>query len=145
MGPVPKSLPVLVDTAPLCCPPLGADAGVPSYEEAVALAVRLKALADPVRVQLVCYLLAQPALEACTCDLAPAVGLSEPTVSHHLKQLLSAGLVDKERRGVNVYYRLVPESVSAVGRTLQTAQRRLGGGAAEEQFDERGAEPVRYR
>nr|WP_231134706.1 metalloregulator ArsR/SmtB family transcription factor [Motilibacter deserti] len=89
-----------------------------SYDEAVALAVRLKALADPVRVQLVSFLLAQDGLEACTCDLAPAVGLSEPTVSHHLKQLYAAGLVDKERRGMNVYYRLVPDAVSAVGRTL---------------------------
>ncbi|RJK97484.1 ArsR/SmtB family transcription factor [Vallicoccus soli] len=115
---MPKTLPVLEDTAPLRCGPLDAAPGALPYETAVALAVRLKALADPVRVQLVSYLLARPALEACTCDLAPAVGLSEPTVSHHLKQLLQAGLVEKERRGANVFYRLVPDSVSAVGRTL---------------------------
>lgn len=115
---VPKTLPTLQDTSPICCAPLGSHTAVVSAQEATELAVRLKALADPVRIQLVSFLLAQPELEACTCDLAPAVGLSEPTVSHHLKQLLGAGLATKERRGTNVYYRLVPEAVTAVGRML---------------------------
>lgn len=117
-GGVPKTLPMLEDTSPLCCDPLGSAATVISGSDALELAIRLKALADPVRIQLVSFLLAQPELEACTCDLAPAVGLSEPTVSHHLKQLLGAGLAQKERRGANVYYRLVPDAVSAIGRTL---------------------------
>ena len=115
---MPKTLPLLADTGPICCAPLGSETAMVYYDEAVALAVRLKALADPVRVQLVSFLLACEGLEACTCDLAPAVGLSEPTVSHHLKQLHAAGIVDKERRGMNVFYRLLPESVSAVGRML---------------------------
>ncbi len=63
-------------------------------------------------------MLSRPELEACTCDLAPAVGLSEPTVSHHLKQLLEVGVVSKERRGMNVYYRLVPASVTAIAKVL---------------------------
>lgn len=89
-----------------------------SADDAVALAIRLKALADPTRLRLVNHLLDQPALEACTCDLAPLVGLSEPTVSHHLKKLESAGLLTKERRGMSVYYRVVPEAVHAIAKAL---------------------------
>ncbi len=89
-----------------------------SAPDALALAQRLKALGDPSRVQLVSLLMTEPRQEACTCELAPVLGLSEPTVSHHLKQLLDAGLVKKERRGLNVYYRLVPESVKAIARVL---------------------------
>lgn len=90
-------------------------------EDAVALAVRLKALADPVRLQLIAYMLDQPDQEACTCDLAPLVGLSDPTVSHHLKTLESAGLVSKERRGMSVYYQVVPEAIHAIARALHIA------------------------
>jgi DNA-binding transcriptional ArsR family regulator len=86
--------------------------------DALALAQRLKALADPTRVQLVSMLLTQVGREACTCNLAPAVGLSEPTVSHHLRQLHEAGLVSKERRGMNVYYRVEPEALKAIARVL---------------------------
>lgn len=89
-----------------------------SAPDALALAQRLKALGDPSRVQLVSLLMTEPRQEACTCELAPVLGLSEPTVSHHLKQLLDAGLVKKERRGLNVYYRLVPQSVKAIARVL---------------------------
>jgi ArsR family transcriptional regulator len=87
------------------------------------LADRLKALADPVRLRLVGSLMAEPSRELCTCDLAPLVGLSEPTVSHHLKRLADAGLVEKERRGVNVYYRAVPEAIDALGRTVSEGAR----------------------
>ncbi|MGH3372108.1 MAG: Rv2640c family ArsR-like transcriptional regulator [Nocardioidaceae bacterium] len=115
---MPKPLPVLEDTSPICCAPLDTAAGMISQDDALGLARRLKALADPTRIQLVSILLARPNHEACTCDLAPAVGLSEPTVSHHLKQLHDAGLVTKERRGMNVHYRVLPESVQAVARVL---------------------------
>ena len=115
---MPKPLPVLTDSSPICCAPLDSDAGVITHEDAVALARRLKALADPARIQLVSFMLSRPGLEACTCDLAPVVGLSEPTVSHHLKQLYDAGLVTKERRGMNVHYRVVPASVKAVAGVL---------------------------
>ncbi len=114
---MPKPLPVLEDTSPICCAPLGATPRL-DPEDAVALAVRLKALADPVRLQLVAQLLGSENWEACTCDMAPAVGLTDGTVSHHLKQLLQTGLVTKRRDGMNVYYRLVPEALAAIGRTL---------------------------
>jgi ArsR family transcriptional regulator len=117
---MPKPLPLLRDASPICCAPLGSTEGRLSAEDAVGLAVRLKALADPARLQLVDYLLAQPDREACTCDLAPVVGLSEPTTSHHLKQLLQAGLVTKRRDGMNVHYTLAPEAVNAVSRVLDT-------------------------
>lgn len=114
---MPKSLPLLLDTSPICCDPLAA---VPELtrDDANALASRLKALADPTRLQLVAHLLAAPNWEACTCDLAPVVGLREATVSHHLKQLSLSGLVTKRRDGMNVWYRLVPESLTAISRVL---------------------------
>ncbi len=114
---MPKSLPLLTDTSPICCERLNPERMI-SAPDAMALAHRLRALSDPTRIQLVSLLLTQPDQESCTCELAPAVGLSEPTVSHHLKQLLDAGLVAKERRGINVYYRPVPESVKAIARVL---------------------------
>lgn len=114
---MPKSLPLIQDASPLCCPPL-APAQMVSASDALDIALRLKALADPTRIQLISLLLSSPAHEACTCELAPAVDLSEPTVSHHLKQLLDAGLVTKQRKGANVYYRLVPESLKAIARVL---------------------------
>ena len=114
---MPKPLPLLEDVSPICCAPLGTPASM-SRDEAVALAVRLKALADPTRLQLLAHMLEQPAQEACTCDLAPVVELSEPTVSHHLKTLEAAGLVTKERRGGSVYYAVVPEAIHAIARAL---------------------------
>ena len=115
---MPKTLPLLTDASPVCCPPLGSASGRLTEDDAVALAVRLKALADPARLRLVDHLLAQPGFEACTCDLAPVVGLSEPTVSHHLKQLLTAGMVTKRRDGMNVHYKVAPEAVTALLRAL---------------------------
>lgn len=89
-----------------------------SKADADALAVRLKALADPTRLQLLSYMIEQPTQEACTCELAPLVRLSDPTVSHHLKTLEGAGLVTKERRGMNVYYKVVPEAIHAIAVAL---------------------------
>lgn len=91
---------------------------MPDHADAVALAVRLKALADPARLQLLAYILDQPAQESSTSALAPIVKLSEPTVSHHLKTLQASGLLTKERRGMNVYYRVVPEAIHAISRAL---------------------------
>ncbi len=119
---MPKPLPALQDTSPICCAPLGSKVGM-SLEEATGLAVRLKALADPTRLRLLGYILEQPAQEACTCDLAPFVGLSEPTVSHHLKTLESAGLVTKQRRGMSVHYAVVPEAIQAIAGALHLAAR----------------------
>lgn len=114
---VARSLAVIDDTSPVCCEPLREDDAM-DVADAEAVAARLKALGDPVRLRLVSLLLASPEREACTCDLAPGVGLSEPTVSHHLKQLLHAGLVSKERRGMNVYYRARPDALRALARVL---------------------------
>jgi len=114
---MPKALPLLQDRSPICCDPIGQNLSL-SAEDALSLALRLKALADPVRLQLLVYLLNRPNQEACTCDLAPLVDLSEPTVSHHLKKLESAGLVIKERRGMNVHYQVVPAAVHAIAETL---------------------------
>lgn len=117
---MPKTLPVLTDTSPICCTPLGTTDPL-SQDEALALAVRLKALADPVRLRLVAYMLERTEHEACTCELAPYVRLSEPTISHHLKKLEAAGLLTKERRGMNVYYRVVPDAIHAIARTLSAS------------------------
>jgi len=103
-------------SAPVCCAPLVA--GVVSPEDALAIALRLKALADPVRVQLMSRLLAGADAGVCTCDLAPAVGLSEATVSHHLKQLREAGLVEGTRKGTNVYYRPRLDALGALCRVI---------------------------
>ena len=121
-GYVATPLPVLTDVpqsdaSAVCCTPLAGD-GTLSASAAADLALRLKSLADPVRLRLLDYMLDQPEQEACTCELAPHVGLSEPTVSHHLKRLESAGLLVRERRGMNVYYRVVPESIHAIARAL---------------------------
>lgn len=117
MASMPKTLPMLTDAAPICCSPLGT-ASVLTEAEAMALALRLKALADPTRLRLLSYILEQQGQEACTCDLAPLVGLTDATVSHHLKRLQGAGLVTKERRGMSVYYRVVPEAVHAIAQAL---------------------------
>lgn len=113
-------MPVLEDASPICCTPLGAAAPM-TAAEAVALASRLKALADPIRLQILGYMLDQPDQEACTCELAPHVGLTDPTVSHHLKKLEAAGLLTKERRGMSVHYRVVPDAIHAIARALHIA------------------------
>lgn len=86
-----------------CCPPL-AQQRVPA-EVATALAPAFKALGDPVRLQLISMIASAENGEACVCDLTPAFDLSGPTISHHLRTLREAGLVDAERRGTWVYYR----------------------------------------
>ena len=112
---MPRSLPLIDATAPICCAPVAA--APMDADTALEVAVRLKALADPVRVRLMSILLA--ADEVCTCDLAPAVGVTEATVSHHLSVLRKAGLIsDGERRGMNVYYRARRESLGALCRVL---------------------------
>lgn len=87
-----------------CCVPLF-DAPI-TETEAQQMAQLFKALADPARLRLLSLIAAQPAGEACNCDLVEPVGLSQPTVSHHLKVLHDSGLLDRERRGQWVYYRV---------------------------------------
>ncbi|MFC0004134.1 ArsR/SmtB family transcription factor [Micromonospora siamensis] len=89
--------------AATCCAPL-AQGRVPA-ETAVALAPAFKALGDPVRLQLMSMIASAEGGEICVCDLTPAFDLTGPTISHHLRVLREAGLVDAERRGTWVYYR----------------------------------------
>jgi ArsR family transcriptional regulator len=100
---MPKTLPMVDISAPVCCAPVAA--GPVDDDAALQIALRLKALADPARVKLVSLLFSSADGEVCNCDLATAVGLTESTVSHHLTQLRRAGLVESERRGMNVYHR----------------------------------------
>ena len=109
---MPKTLPMVDISAPVCCAPVAA--GPLDDGAALDIALRLKALADPVRVKLVSLLFSSDAGEVCSCDLAVSVGLSESTVSHHLSQLRRAGIVESVRRGMNVYHRPRHESLTAL-------------------------------
>jgi ArsR family transcriptional regulator, arsenate/arsenite/antimonite-responsive transcriptional repressor len=86
------------------CPPLLQEPLGP--EDAGQLAAALKVLADPARLRLLSLIQAQPDHEACVCHLTDPLGLSQPTVSHHLKVLLGAGLVEREQRGSWAYFRV---------------------------------------
>ena len=95
-----------------CCRPLTGTAL--SEEQAERTAPLLKALADPVRLRLVSLIAASPSGEACVCELNAAFDLTQATISHHLKVLHSAGILDREKRGVWVYYAVRDEALSAV-------------------------------
>jgi ArsR family transcriptional regulator, arsenate/arsenite/antimonite-responsive transcriptional repressor len=109
-----KSLLLLspADTA-ACCPPLSREPL--SREQAEQIAPLLKALADPVRLRLMSLVASHPGGEACVCDLNDAFDLSQPTISHHLKVLYDSGLLDREKRGVWVYYRARPGALASLG------------------------------
>ncbi|HET7742726.1 MULTISPECIES: Rv2640c family ArsR-like transcriptional regulator [unclassified Mycolicibacterium] len=109
---MPKALPTIDMSAPVCCAPVAA--GPMSDEDALEVALRLKALADPARVKIMSYLFSSSAGEENSGDLAAALGLTESTVSHHLAQLRRAGLVDSDRRGMNVYHRAHRDAVVAL-------------------------------
>jgi ArsR family transcriptional regulator len=100
----------------LCCTPL--HDGAIDGPRAEAMAPVLAALADPVRLRIVSMLLASPDGTSCGCDLEGPLGLSQPTVSHHLKVLREAGLVVGERRGRWVHYRVVSERLDEIARAL---------------------------
>jgi ArsR family transcriptional regulator len=86
--------------------------------QAEALADMLRAIAEPARLQLISLIQATRDGEACVCDLTAPLGLSQPTVSHHLKVLRDAGLVTRARRGSWAYYRLVPQRLAALAQLL---------------------------
>jgi len=94
-----------------CCAPLQE---VLDGDQAERLAASLKVLADPARLRLLSLIAARPNREACVCDLIEPVGLSQPTVSHHLKVLNEAGILDRQKRGQWVYYRVVPETLETL-------------------------------
>ena len=100
---------------PCCAPVLQARLDKASAEDLAAI---FKALADPGRLRLLSFIAAQPAAEACVCHLTEPSGLSQPTVSHHLKVLTAAGLLERERRATWMFYRLVPERVEALRQAL---------------------------
>ncbi len=102
-----------------CCTPLFA--GVINDEDATEMAPVLAALADPVRLRVVSMLAAAPDGSACGCDLEDPLGLSQPTVSHHLKVLREAGLIEGERRGRWIHYRVVPERLAEIREALSPA------------------------
>lgn len=113
---MPKALPVIDTTAPVCCAPVAA--GPMSDDDALQIALRLKALADPARVKIVSRLLSSPAGEEPSGELAAVLKLTESTVSHHLSQLRKAGIVVSERRGMNMFHRVRPDALQALCTTL---------------------------
>lgn len=122
-------LPVVLHDAAgaVCCSPQTSE---PINEpDAYALAVTLKALADPMRLRLMSLIAAHDGGEACICDLVEPVGLSQPTVSHHMKVLVEAGLVRRDKRGVMAYYTLLP---GALGDVVDHLASHLGAATAGE-------------
>jgi ArsR family transcriptional regulator len=95
-----------------CCPPLSARPL--STEQAEAIAPMLRALGDPVRLRLMSLVASHQGGEACVCDLHDAFKLSQPTISHHLKVLHEAGLLDRDKRGVWVFYRVRQEAMTGL-------------------------------
>ena len=109
----------MTDPGFACCTPLSGAAI--SIEQAEQVAPLLKALADPVRLRLVSLIASSPTGEACVCDLNDAFDLTQATISHHLKVLHSAGVLDRDKRGVWVYYAIKPEALSAVANLFTPA------------------------
>ena len=101
-----------------CCAPITREPIAQANAE--SLAKSLKALADPARIRLVSMVAAHADGEACVCDLTDPLGLSQSTVSHHLKVLVDAGYLTSTKRGTWHYYRLVPGSLDAVATLLAT-------------------------
>jgi len=103
---------MLAQTA--CCRPLDDDL---TADDAEATAALFKALADPARVRIVSMLARSPG-PACVCELTPPLGLAQPTVSHHLKKLVQAGLLEREQRGVWAYYSLDRDALERAASVL---------------------------
>ena len=101
-----------------CCAPLLREPL--TTDQAAGLARTLKALADPTRLRLVSLVAGRDDGEACVCDLTEPLGLTQPTISHHLKVLADAGIFTRDKRGVWAYYALVPEALNALSAALST-------------------------
>ncbi len=113
----------MIDLLPIrdlqsCCAPLTREPL--STQNAESLAVSLKALADPARLRILSMIAAHEDGEACVCDLTEPLGLSQPTVSHHLKVLVDAGYLDRTKRGTWAYFRLVPGALDSAAGLLAT-------------------------
>ncbi|WP_101832859.1 ArsR/SmtB family transcription factor [Frankia canadensis] len=103
----------LIGAIGACCTPLAA--APLSAPEAEQLAAVLKAIAVPARLRLLSMIYGRDGGEACVCELTEPLGLTQPTVSHHLKVLVDAGLISRDKRGVWAYYRPVPGALAALG------------------------------
>jgi ArsR family transcriptional regulator len=112
-----RTLPVIDDTAAPCCEPLGS--GRLDTEQATGLARRLKVLADPTRLRLLSILLDSEGGEACTCDLVDPLGLSQPTVTHHLQRMAEVGIVHGERRGRWTFYSVDKTAIESITNALK--------------------------
>lgn len=112
-------LPIRATGVAACCSPLSG--GVLDLDAADRLARTFKALGDPTRVRLLSLIAAADGGEACICDVTEPVGLSQPTVSHHMKLLVDAGLVTREQRGKWAYYAVVPDAFGALMEALSGA------------------------
>jgi ArsR family transcriptional regulator, arsenate/arsenite/antimonite-responsive transcriptional repressor len=99
-----------------CCPPVRAE--ILDAAEADALAKAFAALADPIRLRLLSCVASAKGDEVCACDLLEPSGRSQPTVSHHMKILVDAGLVERDKRGLWVWYRVVPARLDALRAAL---------------------------
>jgi len=108
---VPTSL-TLIQQVAACCSPL--TTSPLAEEDADRLAGVLKVVADPTRLRLLSLIASSPDGEVCVCDLTAPLGLSQPTVSHHLKVMAGVGLVEREKRGVWAYYRVVPDALGGL-------------------------------
>jgi DNA-binding transcriptional ArsR family regulator len=106
-----------------CCPALGAAAL--DQPQAVELATMFKALGDPVRLRLLSLIASHPGGQACVCEISATFDVSQPTISHHLKLLRSAGLLDCERRGTWVYYWVIPAVLQQLSSVLDVNDRFL--------------------
>ena len=99
-----------------CCAPVRTD--MLDETQAAVLAGSFAALSDPIRLRLLSYIASAEADEVCACELTEPSGRSQPTVSHHMKILVDAGLVEREKRGLWVWYRLVPSRLDALRSVL---------------------------
>ena len=122
------TLPTPASDISSCCSPV--TGGVLDDEAAERLARVFKALGDPTRVKLLSLIAAAGTDGACVCDLVEPVRLSQPTVSHHMRQLVDAGLITREQRGKWAYYRLVYAALAAVAGALAPLEV-VGAGQAE--------------
>ena len=111
-------MPVTANDLATCCSPL--TGGIIDNDAAHRLATVFKALADPARVKLLSLIAAGDRGEACICDLTSPLDLTQPTVSHHMKQLVDAGLVSREQRGKWAYYRVNESALTRVAQLIAT-------------------------
>jgi len=109
-----KTLPIV--DGDICCAPVRRS--MLDEEQAVVLAQSFAALADPIRLRLLSLVASAAGDEVCACDLVEPSGRSQPTVSHHMKILVDAGLVEREKRGLWVWYRIMPSRLDALRAAL---------------------------